>query len=67
MYLCDHEGLDLASVWNMGANAQVHHRSAAVDGGGGAIGDFSLDDVLLVLVVLGPCVSARGGSSICRS
>ena len=50
--LGDHEGLDLASVGNMGADAQVHHRSAAVDGGGGAIGDFGLDDVLLVLVVL---------------
>lgn len=53
--LRDHEGLDPASVGNMGTYAEVHHRSATVDSRGGAVGNFSLNDVLLVLVVL--CVS----------
>lgn len=36
----------------MRANAKIDHRSAAVDRGRGTIGDFGLDEVLLVLVIL---------------
>ena len=50
--LCDHERLDLTGVRDMRANAKVHHRAASVDSGGGAIGNFRLNDVLLVFIVL---------------
>lgn len=36
----------------MWANAKVDHGTAAVDSGGGAIGNFRLDELFLVLVVL---------------
>ena len=39
-HLGDHEGLDLAGVRNVGANAEINHRAAAVNGGGGAIRDL---------------------------
>ena len=51
-YLCDHERLDLTGVRDMRANTKVHHGAASVDSGGGAIGDFRLNYVLLVFIVL---------------
>lgn len=50
--LSDHEGLDLASVWDMRADAEVDHGATAVDRGGSPVGDFGLDEVFLVLVIL---------------
>ena len=50
--LGDHERLDLASVGNMRADAEVDHGTATVDGGGGAVGNFRLDEILLEFVVL---------------
>ena len=49
--LSDHERLDLAGVGDVGADAKVDHRTAAVDGGGGAVGDLGLNELLLVFVV----------------
>ena len=37
---------------NMWANAEIDHRAAAVYSSGGAVGNFGLDEVLLVFVVL---------------
>ncbi len=39
----------------MGTDAEIDHGSAAVDGGGGAVGDLGFDEVLLVFVVLREC------------
>lgn len=36
----------------MRADAKIDHGSTTVDRGGGTIGDFGLDEVFLVLVVL---------------
>ena len=52
MHLCDHEGLDLAGVRDMGTNTEVDHGTTSVDSGGGTIGNFGLDDLPLVFVVL---------------
>ena len=62
-----HERLDFTRVRNMWADTEVNHRSTAVYRRRATIRDLRLDEVLLVLVVLDPCVSARGDSSICRS
>lgn len=51
-YFGNHEGLDTAGMRDMRSDAKVDHGTTAIDGGGGAIGDFSLDEVLLVFVVL---------------
>ena len=51
-YLCNHECLDLSGVWDMWADTQIDHRTTSVDSGGGAIGNFRLNDVLLVFIVL---------------
>lgn len=48
----DHECLDFTGVRDMRTDAQVDHGTAAVDGGGCTIGDFGVDEVLLVFVVL---------------
>lgn len=50
--LGNHEGLDLAGMRNMRANAKINHRSTSVDCGRGAIGNLGLDEILLVFVVL---------------
>ena len=48
----DHEGLNLARMWDMGANTQVDHGATAIDCGGGTIRDLGFNEVLLVFVVL---------------
>lgn len=50
--LGDHESLDLSGVRNMRADAKIDHGTTTVDRGGGTIGNFGLDEVLLVFVVL---------------
>ena len=42
---------------DVGANAQIDHRPATVYSGGGAVRDLSLDDILLVFIVLRRTVS----------
>lgn len=37
---------------NMWANAEIDHRTATVYSGRGAVGNFSLDEVFLVFIVL---------------
>lgn len=51
-HLGDHEGFDFAGVGNVWANAEVDHRTTAVYSGGGAVWNFSLDEVFLIFVVL---------------
>lgn len=51
-YLGDHEGLNLAGMRDMGTDTKINHRSAAVYGGGGAIGDLGFNKIFLVFVVL---------------
>ena len=51
-YFGDHEGLDLARMWDVGTNTQVDHGATAIDGGGSTIRDLGLDEMLLVFVVL---------------
>lgn len=36
----------------MGADAEINHRTTAVDRSGGAIGNLGFDEVFLILVVL---------------
>ena len=50
--LGDHESLDFSGVWDMRTNTEVDHRAASVNRGRSTIGDFSLDEIFLVLVVL---------------
>lgn len=52
MHLCDHEGLDLARMWDVRTNTQVDHGSTTVNCGGGAVGYLGFNDVLLVFVIL---------------
>lgn len=50
--LHDGESLDSASVGDMRSTAQIDQGPAAIDSGGGTVGDLGLDQVDLVLVVL---------------
>ena len=50
--LGDHERLDLSSVGDVGPNAQVDHRSATVYSGRRAVGNFRLNKISLVFVIL---------------
>lgn len=52
IYFGDHKGLDTAGMRDMGSDTKVDHGATAIDGGGGAVGDLGLDEVLLVFVVL---------------
>lgn len=51
-YLGHHERLDLASVWDVRAHAEIDHRTAAVHCRLPAVGNLRLDQVLFVLVIL---------------
>ena len=51
-HLRNHESFDFSCVGNVRANAKIDHRPAAIYCSGGAIGDFGLDQILLIFVVL---------------
>lgn len=51
-HLGDHEGLDLARMWDVGADTQIDHGATAINRGGSAVRYLGLDDILLVFVVL---------------
>lgn len=51
-HLRNHEGLDLPGVGNVGADAQIYHRPAAVHRGRCAVRDLRLDEMRLVLAIL---------------
>jgi hypothetical protein len=50
--LGDHERLDFPSVGDVRSNAQIDHRSTTVNSRGRAIGNFSLNEVFLVFIIL---------------
>jgi hypothetical protein len=50
--LGDHERLDFASVGDVRSNAQIDHRSTTVNSRRRAIGNFSLNEVSLVFIIL---------------
>lgn len=50
--LGDHERLNLPSVRDVGSNAQIDHRSTTVNSRRRAIGNFSLNEVSLVFIIL---------------
>jgi len=50
--LGDHECLDFSSVGDVRSNAQIDHRSTTVNSRRRAIGNFSLNEVSLVFIVL---------------
>ena len=39
-------------MWNVWANAKIDHGTAPIYGGGRAVRNFGLDEVLLVFIVL---------------
>ena len=47
-----HEGLDTIGIGNMWPNTEIDHRATTIDSRGSTIGDFCLDDVFLVFVIL---------------
>jgi len=51
-YFGNHEGLYLARVWDVRADAQVDHGTTTIDSGRGTVRDLALDKMLLVFVVL---------------
>jgi hypothetical protein len=50
--LSNHERLDFSGMGDVRSNAQIDHRSATVNSRSRAIGNFSLDEVFLVFIVL---------------
>lgn len=50
--LCNHHSLDLSSVGYMWSNAKVDHGSTSIYCGGSTIGNFGLDEVFFVFIVL---------------
>jgi hypothetical protein len=50
--LGDHECLDFSSVGDVRANTQIDHRSTTVNSRRRAIGNFSLNEVSLVFIIL---------------
>lgn len=54
-YLGDHECLDLTGVRYVRTNTKIYHRSTTIDGGGGTIRNFGLNQVLFVFIVLERC------------
>lgn len=50
--LGDHERLDFSSVGDVRSNAQIDHRSTTVNSRRRAIGNFSLNEVSLVFIIL---------------
>jgi hypothetical protein len=57
MHLGNHESFDFSSVGNMGPNAQVNHRSTAVNSGRRSVGYFALNQVFFVFVILSSAVN----------
>ena len=51
-HLCNHESFDFSCMGNVRANAKIDHGPAAIYCSGGAIGDFGLNQILLIFVVL---------------
>jgi hypothetical protein len=50
--LGDHERLDFSSVGDVRSNAQIDHRSTTVNSRRRAVGNFSLNEVSLVFIIL---------------
>jgi hypothetical protein len=50
--LGDHERLDFSSVGDVRSNAQIDHGSATINSRRCAIGNFSLNEVSLVFIIL---------------
>lgn len=50
--LGDHSSLDPSRIRNVWAHAEIDHWSAAIDRRAGSVGDFGVDEVDFVLVVL---------------
>lgn len=50
--LGDHERLDFSSVGYVRSNAQIDHRSTTVNSRRRAIGNFSLNEISLIFIIL---------------
>jgi hypothetical protein len=50
--LGNHERLDFSSVRDVRSNAQIYHRSTTVNSRRRAIGNFGLNEVSLVFIIL---------------
>ena len=52
MHLGNHESLDFSGVGNMRPNAQVNHRSTAVNSGRRSVAYFAFNQIFFVFIIL---------------